>query len=171
EYAHMVRNLTALNHNLLLLKYDDRHQFGKRERIDIWWGGLDHNGELMLLCAWLISTADEWRRAEIHIHVVVPDESHRNTAAASLERIISDSRVKATANIQLRSSKDKSMPQIIGETSGESDLVIMGLRAPDPTEADNWVTHVNHLLQSLRTVLLVRASGRFEGADVLFDEE
>ncbi|MBN2673871.1 MAG: amino acid permease, partial [Deltaproteobacteria bacterium] len=29
EYAHMVRNLTALNHNLLLLKYDDRHQFGK----------------------------------------------------------------------------------------------------------------------------------------------
>lgn len=170
-FTQMIRTLNALNHNLLLLKYDDRLKFGKRERIDIWWGGLDHNGELMLLCAWLISTADEWRKAKIRINVIVQDEAQRNTAESSLQRIIQDSRVKADSRILLREDNGTTVTQLIADTSRESDLTILGLRAPEVSGDGGWVAHVNNMVTSLPTVLLVRASSQFEGADVLFDDE
>lgn len=171
QFAHLIRNLIALDHNLLLLKYDDRHQFGNRETIDIWWGGLNRNGDLMLLSAWLISTAEEWHRANIRIHIIIYNEAQRNTAELSLKRILRDARVNAQPKIFLCGEDAQEVATTISATSKESDLTVLGLRAPDESDGGDWVAHVNRLIDPLRTVLLVRASSRFEGDEVLFDEE
>ncbi|MEM9769707.1 MAG: Na-K-Cl cotransporter, partial [Cyanobacteria bacterium P01_D01_bin.71] len=51
-------------------------------RIDVWWGGLQSNGGLMLILAYLLRTSWEWRGAEVCLKLVVPNE----TAADSAEK-------------------------------------------------------------------------------------
>jgi solute carrier family 12 (sodium/potassium/chloride transporter), member 2 len=171
KFAHLIRNLIALDHNLLLMKYDDRHRFGKRETIDICWSGLDRNGDLMLLSAWLISTAEEWHRATIRIHVFIFDDAQRKIAELSLKRILRDARVKAQSNIVHCGKDTEAVSKAIFDAAKDSDLTILGLRAPDESDGGDWVANVNRLIDPLRTVLLVRASSRFEGDEVLFDDE
>ena len=45
-----------------------RHEPGMTKRVDLWWGGLQNNGDLMLLLAHLLTLNAEWNDAR----VVVP---------------------------------------------------------------------------------------------------
>ena len=46
-------------------------------RIDVWWGGLQSNGDMLLLFAYLMSVNPEWRGVEIVIHSIADDEEMR----------------------------------------------------------------------------------------------
>lgn len=49
-------------------------------RIDVWWGGLQSNGGLMLILAYLLRTSWAWRNAEICLKLVVPDAAAAESA-------------------------------------------------------------------------------------------
>jgi hypothetical protein len=171
KFTNLVHSLMALDHNLIFVNYDENREFGYYEKIDIWWGGMNKNGDLMLLLGYLILSSEQWRKARINIYVVVDEENQKHNATESLTRIIEDSRVKATAKVIVRESKDKKISTIMSEVSGESDLVIMGLREPKSDEAETFIEYVSGYTESLGTVMLVHSSTKFEGASVLFDEE
>jgi solute carrier family 12 (sodium/potassium/chloride transporter), member 2 len=171
EFTHLVRSLLALDHNLLFIEQDEGRSFGKHETIDIWWRGLDRNGELMLLIAYLLKSSATWSRAKVRINVLVDSAETQNTAESSLRRVIDDSRVRAEPNVILRTDREKSIADHMVEISGNTDLVILGLREPLEDEKAHFVSHVTSFIDRLGTVLLVRASSQFEGASLLFDEE
>ncbi len=170
EFTDLIRGLMALDHNLLLLEYDERRCFGKGESIDIWWGGMERNGELMILLAYLLTSSEEWDEARVRINVVVDAESASGPALARLEGIVASSRVRADPNVIVRDPARQTIPQVMTETSGGTDLVLLGLRVPAEGEGGEYIDHVTEFIGNLGTVLLVRASSRFEGAAVLFDE-
>jgi hypothetical protein len=171
EFTNLVRTLLALDHNLLFLEYDEVRAFGDHETIDIWWGGLERNGDLMLLLAYLITSSDTWRDASVKINVIVDTAIAYKQTEESLAAIIKDSRVTAEANIIPKEADQRPISDYIAETSANTDLVIMGLREPRPDEAGHFVDHVGELIERLGTVLLVRSSTQFKGASLLFDEE
>jgi len=170
EFTELIQGLMALDHNLLLLEYDEQRAFGKRETIDIWWGGLGRNGELMLLLGFLLTSSEEWDDARVRINVVVDKLESQNAALQSLERVILASRIKAQPSVIVRNRTEQSIPEIMLEASRDTDLVMMGLRQPNDDEGGKYIENVAGFIQGLGTVLLVRASSRFEGSSLLFEE-
>jgi hypothetical protein len=61
--------------------------------------------------------------------------------------------------------------EIMKEESGNSDLVMVGLRQPRPEEkAASYFAHYTLILEALPTTMLVASAPSFEGAPVLFDQ-
>lgn len=170
RFTNLIRGLSALDHNLLFLEHDENWAFGRRQSIDIWWGGSGRNGELMILLAYMLTSAEEWREASVRINVIVDDREKGDLAQNSLNGIIAKTRVRARANVIVRTDSDSSIPEMVRRVSGNTDLVIMGLRSPLPEETNSYIDHVSRFIDGLGSVLLVHASTAFDGRAVLFDE-
>ena len=56
----------------MILHYNSDLRFGRRDRIDVWWGGLKRNGGLMLTLSYLLQTSVDWRGADVRVKMVVP---------------------------------------------------------------------------------------------------
>ncbi|MCU0620484.1 MAG: amino acid permease [Gemmatimonadales bacterium] len=171
DFTELIHGLLALDHNLVMVEHDDERGFGERRSIDIWWGGLERNSQLMLLLAYLITSAEDWADAEVRVNVAVDDAAAAESTGRRLAEIIAAARIRATPNVIVRDPAARSVADLMAETSGETDLVILGLRPPGGDEGEAYVRHVGALIERLRTVLLVRASSHFDGATVLFDRE
>ena len=89
-YVDMLRDLRALDRSLLLVKYSSERKFGQGKHIHIWWGGLQGNGGLMLLLAFLIRAHHRWRRAEVTVLTVVENDAARKRAESSLEALLEE---------------------------------------------------------------------------------
>jgi len=171
EFTELVRDLLALDRNLLFLEHDTERGFGDRRTIDIWWGGLERNGALMLLLAYLITTTDEWARAKVRVNVVVDDVAQLAATTTRLQQIIGKSRVRARPNVILRKEAGTPIVDIMAETSARTDLTLLGMRPPADDEGGEFVARVSELIEPLGSVLLVRASTRFDGMHVLFEDD
>ena len=75
----MIAKIHDSKRNVVIFRKILNSSFGFRRRIDVWWGGMQDNGSLMLLLAYLLRTDINWRNASIYFKLVVPD----NTAAAA----------------------------------------------------------------------------------------
>lgn len=170
DFERLVDDLLALDHNLLMLDHDDTRGFGEHQTIDVWWGGLERNGALMLLIADLLEESEAWKKPTVRINVIVDSDALAEETKSKLLEILAKARVIARPRIISRNGDDRSASEIIRTSSADADLVIMGLRPPDDEERGAFVRRTNDLLDGLGTVLLVRASTGFDGAAVLFDE-
>lgn len=169
EFTELVRDLLALDHNLLLVRHDVERSYGQHASIDIWWGGHERNGGLMLLLAYYLTSSHEWERAKLRINVIIAEQEAAEAALTNLKAVVAGARIRATANVILRDPPDRPIADIIATESAGRDLVIMGVRPPGDGEAD-FVERITELLPPKGTVLLVRGSTRFDGMAVLFDE-
>ncbi|MDH3253715.1 MAG: Na-K-Cl cotransporter [Acidobacteriota bacterium] len=164
-----LRDLLLLDRSALIVSYNRDRGLGVGRRIDIWWGGLERNGALMLLLAYLLNSHDRWREAEVRILTVVSSEKKRIRAEKELAGIMEQTRLAAETRVLVRRSADIS--EIMREESGRSDLVMVGLRQPKPEEkAADFFVHYARILEALPTTMLVASAPSFEGAPVLFDD-
>jgi len=131
-------------------------------RIDVWWGGLQNNGDMLLLFAYLLSVNDYWRNAEIHVHSIANDEEMRAHTMESLDRMLRDSRIRAKTEVTLR-SEGADVASIIQMVSREADVVFLGLSDPPPGEEGDYARRLETLIGDLPTVILVRNGSKFAG--------
>ena len=167
-YFKMLRDLSALEKSLLVMNYDENRRFGRRKNIHVWWGGLQANGGLMLLLAYLTISYHRWNQAQVTILTVVDSDDAREQANERLNLLFQSARLEASAKVILR--EGRSIRTLMSEYSGGADLAILGLRLPDA--AEDLVTvfeHYNHLLEVLPTTILVHSAGSFDASPVLFD--
>jgi len=168
SYVEMLRDLTALDRSLLLVHYRTELGFGRRRRIQIWWGGLQGNGGLMLLLAFLITAHDSWRGAEVSVITVVNTEPERAEAWAAVQRVLSGARLQATPRVIAR--EGRSIGDIMQTESAGVDLAIIGFGLPPVgADTDSFFERMNALLTHLPTALLVHSARGFQGEPVLFD--
>ena len=164
-----LRDLLLLDKSVLIVRHDLDRGLGVGKRIDIWWGGLERNGALMLLLAYLLNSHDRWRDAEVRILTVVPSEKRQALAEKELAGIMAQTRLSAETRVLLRGGRQ--IPEIMREESGRSDLVMVGLRQPKPEEkAKDFFIHYSRILGALPTTMLVASAPSFEGAPVLFED-
>ena len=71
EYCDMIASFNAARRNVIIIRDNPELGFGQRRRIDVWWGGLQSNGGLMMLLAYLLRTSGEWLGAEVCVKLVV----------------------------------------------------------------------------------------------------
>ncbi|MEO1297571.1 MAG: Na-K-Cl cotransporter [Cyanobacteria bacterium J06636_16] len=135
-------------------------------RIDIWWGGLQSNGGLMLILAYLLRTSWEWRGAEIYLKLVVPSEAAAESAEANLQQLVDSLRIGAAPQVIV--SNDRPFDEILKTSSQKADLVLLGLATPDNVENfSEYYAQLQTRVADIPNVLLVMASEDLAFAAVL----
>ncbi|MFW5950605.1 MAG: Na-K-Cl cotransporter [Gemmatimonadota bacterium] len=155
DYCAMIASFHEAGRNVVIVRDNPEVGFGDRRRIDVWWGGLQSNGGLMMLLAYLLKTSGDWLGAEVCVKLVVETEAGRAGASRNLERIIERLRIGATAEVIVGAGRP--FPQILRESSADADLIFLGLARPDERFEESY-RRTHALALGMPTAVFVLAS-------------
>ena len=165
-YCRTIATFHEARRNVVVLRHNDDRGFGEKRRIDVWWGGLQKNGGLMMILSYLLRTSLEWRRARVCVKLMVPDEAGAAAAETNLRRIIEGLRIGAEAEV-LVGSRER-FPEVLRTASSDADLVFLGLA--NPSQVPDFTAYYERLQDTaagLPTTAFVLAAEDLDFAEVL----
>ena len=168
RYCQMICQLHSAKRSVIVLRENPERGFGRRRRIDVWWRGMQANGGLMLLLAYLLRTDMAWHDAEIFVKIIVNNETAVESARASLEAFLSQLRIGAIAQVII--SNGRLFEEILHESSQNADLIFLGLAKPDLIPANEYTQYYETLhdkTADLPTIVYVLAAPDFAFEEVL----
>ncbi|MEM6796882.1 MAG: Na-K-Cl cotransporter [Acidobacteriota bacterium] len=162
ELLSIVRQVELLGKSTLICRIAPRRWSSKLRRIDIWWGGLENNGDLLMLFAYLLSVNPEWRNTTLQVKTIASNAMTGQKTEKSLDELIERCRIKARTKVLTRKSGE-TVHEIIQAESQEADLVLLGLQSVAEGEEPAYLERLQKLVGNLPTVIFVRAGGEFAG--------
>lgn len=123
EELRTICDLGRSGKNILLACFN-RNLPSPGKRIDIWWGGKQNNGDLMLILAYLLQLNSSWKKAEIRILSVVPNKEQQMFLYDGIREILPKARIQAEVLVMVSS---RPFNDLLKENSSHSDLVFLGL--------------------------------------------
>ncbi|MGB3612356.1 MAG: amino acid permease, partial [Elainellaceae cyanobacterium] len=166
SYCRLIAQAHRAKRNVVILRESERG-FGARRRIDIWWGGRQANGGLMLLLADLLRNNITWRNADILLKLVVPNEAAAQSADANITALVQDFRIDAKTQVIV--SGDRSFKQILHESSAMADLIFLGMATPSE-DYSSYYEKLQERTLGLPTTIFVLAAGGVSFTEVLADK-
>jgi hypothetical protein len=152
--------------SVLILRDESDQGFSDRQKIDIWWGGLNTNGGLMLILAYLLRTSLEWRGAEINLNLVVPDQTAAVAAQTNLAKVVTQLRIGAKPQVIV--SQGQPFPEILRSSSQDADLVFLGMATPkEDLEYSEYYERLQKMATGLPATIFVLAAPDFAFSEVL----
>ena len=173
DFLHVVNRLEKLHKSVVLGRVQPGllPRENEKRRIDVWWGGMQRNGDLMLLLAHLLTRNPEWRNARIRILSVASSELMKANIENNLKRLIPAIRIHAQAQVMMH-PKDRRVRDIIHETSRDTDVVFLGIDVPqNAEELEAYAARLEDFSAPLRTVFFVKNASLFVGKLVQTAEE
>lgn len=165
EFLKVLRQLENLNKSLIIGRIRPRHLYpreGVQRTIHVWWGGLQHNSDLMLLLAFLLIRNPSWSRAKVKVMSIASSEIARQQTENYLNKLIPEIRIKAEPQVVLK-PKDQSVTDLIHEISAEAEAVFLGLATPEPGKEEDYAERLDRLAGDLPTVFFVKNASLFIG--------
>ncbi len=172
EYCRLLSNFHQQNRNVLILKQnEEKEAFGKKEKIDIWWGGLKGNGGLMIILAYLIQSNPDWWKARVTLKMIVKDENARSGAEENLKMIID--RLRTDFDFEVIIGDGRPFHEVICRSSAGSDLVFLGMARPDEdmNKFTEYFRVYQEKIRSLPTTVLVLAAQDTSFGGILMRED
>lgn len=166
RYCDMIRHFYRSRRNVVVVRENDELSFGKRQRIDIWWGGLKANGGLMIVLAYLLQKSINWQNAEVNLKMLTKSEKAAAGASENLRKIVNQMRIDV--NEQVLCNPDLSFYEILHESSQGADLIFLGMA--EPTGDMDFTAYYQSLqekTEGLPTTVFVLASQETIYEDVL----
>lgn len=160
DYVGFLMDMINIDRNIILLKYDEEREFGNKKQIDIWWGGLENNGRLMLTIAHIFSLNDEWKNVNITLKSIITNKETQESKKQKLEYMLEYLGMKA--KVEMIHIDGKKVKDIIHENSQNADLVIMGLAKPILGMEEDYINRIYELTETLPTTLLVKGVNLIE---------
>ncbi len=158
----LVRLMAKLRMSTLLASTPDRAGPRQRKTIDVWWGGLENNGDLMVLLAHLLSLNPEWRWARISVRSIVDSEEARAEMEQRLEALLTEVRIEAEAHVFVK-PENADFLDVLHAASVEADVVFLGLKLPAPGDELAYARRLQQIAAGLRTAVFVRNGEPFAG--------
>ena len=158
----LVRSLDQLGKASMLVRPNPPKGPTSFRRIDVWWRGRQNNGDLMLLLAHLLRLNPLWRAARITVRTIALSEAGRRDLEDGLDALIRSVRIDATRDVIVKPA-DKTVVEMMHETSADADVVFLGLPTPAAGEEDQAAQRLIEMVQNLPTTVLVRNSGPLRG--------
>lgn len=166
QYCDMIAHFFRSQRNVVVVRENKEKHYGKRQRIDIWWGGLKQNGGLMIILAFLLQKSINWKDAEINIKMLMRSEKAAEGARENLTSIVGNMRMKI--NEQVIYEPEAHFYDILQKSSAGADLVMLGMA--EPNQAFNFQEYygkVQHNTADLPTTLFVLAAQETAFGEVL----
>ena len=161
----MVEKFFFSKRNVLIVRDDETKGFGDRKTIDIWWGGLQANGALMLILAYLLQSSLKWQQARVRLKMVVPDEEAAREARKNLVAMAEKTRTGAEPHVL--ASNGKAFFDILQESSADSDLVFMGIASPERGGFEEYYAELRERTEGLPSTVFVLAAEEIAFREVL----
>lgn len=158
----VLRTLEKLEKAALLIRPNPAGGPQRYKRIDVWWRGKQNNGDLMLLLAHLLKMNPLWRHAEITVRSIVTNKESLHDTQQNLKYLTDSVRIQAKQDVIVKPT-DKTVMDIMHETSGSADVVFLGLVTPQQGEEEKYAKRLIDLVDGLGTTVLVRNNGPFKG--------
>ena len=168
QYCDMITHFYNLQRNVIIVHDNKEKGFGTKKVIDIWWGGLQGNGGLMMILAYLLQSSLSWWDAKVRIKMVVGDETAAESAQQNLSEIITKIRIDAEAQVLV--SNGRSFSEILHESSIDADLVFLGMAEPDENFS-SYYKQIQKRLKNLPTTIMVLAAEEISFGEVLMQED
>lgn len=168
EFTELTGVFRKAQRNVLIVRADSDREYGERKVIHVWWGGLQRNGGLMMVLAYLLKTSLPWRGADVHVKTVVPNEAAASGTRENLERIIGATRTGSHAEVIV--SGGRPFRDILIETSAGADLVFLGLGRARP-DYETYYDDLRTLTEGLGATVFVLAAENLEFGEVLLETE
>ena len=157
-----MRAFSRAGKSTILARLKWAHEPGQEKRIDLWWGGLENNGDMMLLLAHLLSLNDEWIDARLLIRSIARNEQEHETQAKNLAALPAEVRIGASTDIIMARS-EQSIRDVIHEHSARADVVFLGLQEPRPGTESRYARWLEEMTEGLNTTVFVRNASEFAG--------
>lgn len=158
----IMRTISKIGKSTLIARLEDLRQWKMERRIDIWWRGMENNGDLMLLLAYLLKLNPRWEKSEIVLRSIVGDAGYKEEMEKNLSDIISSVRIRADREVVVK-DQGRSIEDLIQSNSGSADLVFMGLMIPERGEETAYAERLMELSRGLQSVVYVRNASEFSG--------
>ena len=163
-YCDMIRYFHRAQRNVIIVRDDDEVGFGACQRIDVWWGGLNKNGGLMMILAYMLRNSIQWKQATVTIKMMVPTEAAAEGIRTNLDNMISSMRINFERKIII--SNDRPFWEVLHEESDHADLVMLGLAEPE----ENFLAYYETLserTQGLPATMFVLAAQEMAFKEIL----
>lgn len=163
-FLKVIRSMHQLNKSLLIGNIKDLEPVreGQKRTIHVWWGGLQRNGDLMLMLAYLLTRNVEWRHSEIRILSIASNTHMQKQTIRFLEELIPEVRIEAEISVMLKPD-GRSVRELIHQASGGADLVMLGLAVPEVEKEGEYADRLADLVEGLSSWLLVSNGSLFVG--------
>lgn len=168
RYCTMITNLYEAGRNVIVAQQEEEQDFGNRERIDVWWGGLRGNGGLMKVMAYLLQTNTRWQQAQVVVKMMVDSEAAAEDVRANLQPLIK--RMRIGAALQVIVSNGRSFEEVLQASSRDADVIFLGMA--DPGSVENYTAYYETLrakTEPLPTTIFFLAAEPIEFEDILAD--
>jgi hypothetical protein len=164
-YCRMVERFYFSKRNVLIVRDDEERGFGNRKRIDLWWGGLQANGALMLILAYLLQSSLLWRDAQVRLKMVVPNEEAAREARKNLAAMAERTRTGAEPHVL--AANGRPFFDILQESSSDADLVFMGIAQPEAGGFEKYYAELRERTEGLPSTVFVLAAEEIAFREVL----
>jgi amino acid transporter len=169
EFCKMIGRFYEMKRNVLIVhRGQGEVPFGKKIKIDVWWGGLKGNGGLMMILSYLLKQSIDWRQARLCIKMVVDTKQAVSKAQHNLKEIVRDIRIEA--EIDIIAAEGQSFDHILAESSAYSDLIFLGLAVPDD-KFESYFRQMQERVKELPTTILCLAAQDVSFGEVLMSSE
>ncbi len=154
--------MSKVGKSTLIARLNWAHEPGQEKRIDLWWGGLENNGDMMLMLAYLLSLNPEWSDARIVIRSIARSEDEMKLQRDGLQSLLQEIRIGAETEI-ITKPPNASIAEVIRSGSANADLVFLGLQNPPPVSEAAYAKRMEALTDGLKTTVFVHNAGEFAG--------
>ncbi len=164
NFLRVIRRLKRLHQSLLIGRVTPLAPIreGRPRTIHIWWGGLQRNGDLMLLLSYLLSRNPEWRDARIRILSIASNPLAKEQTERFLARLIPEIRIAAEIVVMVK-PEEVSVKDVIHAESAEADLVFLGLATPEEGQEAAYARRLYEMAEGLRSFFFVHNGSLFIG--------
>ena len=172
-FLRVLRRLEAINKSLIFGRIQPRllyRRSGVERTVDVWWGGLQRNGDLLLLLTYLLTRNPSWRQARVRILSLATTETMKTHTEHQLAKLLPEIRIHADVVVILKEA-DTSVASIIQRESANAEIVLLGLATPDEGEEAEYAQRLETLVGDLPSVFFVKNASLFIGELISQEEE
>jgi hypothetical protein len=161
RFAQMLKYLSDLDLNIVLLDYNPEVGFGNYEQIDVWWRGGSNNGNLVLSLIKFIRISYEWRNANIRLLIVNHQNEKKKKIENQAKSVLDNMRMDAEIKV-LNNQNDKwPVNKLIRKHSANADVIFLGIPEIQEGTEKEFIRRTDELYKDLKTLVLVKASSSF----------
>jgi hypothetical protein len=162
RFAKMLKYLSDLDLNIVLLDYEQKRGFGNYKLIDIWWRGGSNNGNLVLSLIKFLRASYEWRLAKVRLMIINMDEEKEEQIRKDTYIVLDNMRMEAEVKIINNGIEKLPVNMIIKKESAHADLIFLGLAEVQEGMEQEFIKRADYLYKDLGTIALVNASTFFK---------
>ena len=167
RYCDVIEYLYGHRRNVMVVRDGGGEVFRERAVVDVWWGGLQGNGSLLMILAYLLRTSLPWRGARVRLKMVAETPVAAAAARGNLEELVAATRMGLETDVLV--SHGRPFHDILVESASDADVVLMGMRRPEaPGSYAEYYRELQLRTQGLPTTVFVLAGEEITFRDVLF---